>query len=58
MPGQSFLAGLLIAAFISVPLLNLLAPLFAAAMMVHLHKMIAASDPNDAAPAMAMRRAA
>ena len=56
--GTVFLAGLLIAAFISVPLLNLLAPLFAAAMMVHLHKMIAASDPELSAPAVAMRRAA
>ena len=42
--GTVFLAGLLIAAFISVPILNLLAPLFAAAMMVHLYKMIAATD--------------
>ena len=56
--GTIFLAGLLIAAFISVPLLNLLAPLFAAAMMVHLHKLITASDPEFSAPAMAMRRAA
>jgi CysZ protein len=56
--GTVFLAGLLIAAFISVPLLNLLAPLFAAAMMVHLHKMIAAGDPELSAPAIAMRRAA
>jgi CysZ protein len=37
-----FLAGLIIAAFLSVPLLNLLTPMFAAGMMVHLHKMIAA----------------
>lgn len=33
-----FLAGLVIAAFLAVPLLNLLTPLFAAAMMVHLYK--------------------
>ena len=38
--GTVFLAGLLIAAFLAVPLLNLLTPLFAAAMMVHLHKAI------------------
>ena len=56
--GTVFLAGLLIAAFISVPLLNLLTPLFAAAMMVHLHKMMAAGDPEFSAPAAALRRAA
>ncbi|TIM46200.1 MAG: sulfate transporter family protein [Mesorhizobium sp.] len=37
-----FLAGLVVAAFLAVPLLNLLTPLFAAAMMVHLHKAISA----------------
>lgn len=44
--GTVFLAGLVIAAFLAVPLLNLLTPLFAAAMMVHLHKMVSASDPE------------
>lgn len=34
-----FGAGLLIAAFLSVPFLNLLTPIFAAGLMVHLHKM-------------------
>ncbi len=53
-----FVAGLVIAAFLAVPLLNLLTPLFAAAMMVHLHKMVSASDPEFSSPAMAMRRAA
>lgn len=38
--GTVFLAGLIIAAFLAVPLLNLVTPLFAAAMMVHLHKAI------------------
>jgi len=33
-----FLAGLLIAALLAVPILNLLTPLFATAFMVHLHK--------------------
>ena len=56
--GTVFLAGLVIAAFLAVPLLNLLTPLFAAAMMVHLHKMVSESDPEFSAPAMAMRRAA
>ncbi|MEW9834863.1 sulfate transporter family protein [Mesorhizobium marinum] len=42
--GTVFLAGLVIAAFLAVPLLNLLTPLFAAAMMVHLHKAIEAAE--------------
>lgn len=42
--GTVFLAGLLIAAVLSIPLVNLLTPLFAAAMMVHLHKMISVRD--------------
>ncbi len=36
--GTVFLAGLAIAAWLAVPILNLTAPLFAAALMVHLHK--------------------
>jgi len=44
--GTVFLAGLVIAGFLAVPLLNLLTPLFAAAMMVHLHKMLSASEPE------------
>jgi CysZ protein len=39
--GTVFAAGLLIAAFLAVPVLNLLTPLFAAGMMVHLHKLVA-----------------
>ena len=46
--GTVFLAGLVVAAFLAVPLLNLLTPLFGAAMMVHLHKMIAARDVEPA----------
>jgi CysZ protein len=42
--GTVFLAGLVIAGLLAVPLLNLLTPLFAAAMMVHLHKMVAAQE--------------
>lgn len=41
-----FLAGLVIAAFLAVPVLNLLTPLFAASMMVHLHKLISRRDPS------------
>ncbi|CCV09716.1 sulfate transporter family protein [Mesorhizobium sp. STM 4661] len=44
--GTVFLAGLLIAAFLAVPLLNLVTPLFAAAMMVHLHKAISARESH------------
>jgi CysZ protein len=40
-----FLGGLIIAAFLAVPILNLLTPLFAAGMMVHLHKKLSAADP-------------
>ncbi|TPL48328.1 sulfate transporter family protein [Mesorhizobium sp. B2-4-6] len=43
--GTVFLAGLVIALFLAVPLLNLLTPLFAAAMMVHLHKAVSAREP-------------
>lgn len=42
--GTVFMAGLVVAALLSVPLVNLLTPLFAAAMMVHLHKMISARE--------------
>ena len=42
--GTVFLGGLVIAAFMAVPLLNLLSPLFACAMMVHLHKAISAGE--------------
>lgn len=42
--GTVFLAGLVIAAFMAVPLLNLLSPLFACAMMVHLYKAVARRD--------------
>ncbi|MBX3581461.1 MAG: sulfate transporter family protein [Rhizobiaceae bacterium] len=42
-----FLAGLVVAGFLAVPLLNLLTPLFAAAMMVHLHKAISAQEHRN-----------
>ena len=44
-----FVAGLIIAAFLSVPILNLLTPMFAASMMVHLFKMTARNLPVPAA---------
>ena len=37
-----FLAGLLIAMFVSIPIVNLATPLFAMAMMVHMHKRLSA----------------
>lgn len=39
-----FFAGLVIAAFLAVPLLNLLTPMFAAALMVHLHQKVAKKE--------------
>lgn len=41
-----FLGGLVIAAFLAVPFLNLLTPLFAAGMMVHLHKLVSRTDAD------------
>ncbi len=41
--GTIFAAGLLIAVFLAIPFVNLLAPLFATAFMVHLEKRISAS---------------
>ncbi len=40
-----FLGGLMIAGFMAIPLINLLTPLFAAAMMVHLHKALSGKKP-------------
>jgi CysZ protein len=42
--GTIFLAGLVIAGVLSIPIVNLLTPLFAAAMMVHLHKAVSARE--------------
>lgn len=42
--GTVFLAGLLIAGFLAIPIVNLLTPLFAAGLMVHLHKLISQRD--------------
>jgi CysZ protein len=41
--GRLFAAGLIIAAFVAVPVVNLLAPLFATAFMVHVYKRVADS---------------
>ncbi|WP_306117264.1 MULTISPECIES: sulfate transporter family protein [unclassified Roseitalea] len=42
------MAGLLIAGFMAIPIVNLMTPLFGAALMVHLHKAIAARDAASA----------
>jgi uncharacterized protein involved in cysteine biosynthesis len=41
-----FSAGLLIAAFVSIPIVNLATPLFGMAMMVHLHKKLSGRRPS------------
>ncbi|MGO8264031.1 hypothetical protein ACC763_38070, partial [Rhizobium ruizarguesonis] len=40
------LGELVIALFLAIPIVNLLTPLFAAGMMVHLHKLVSAKDPG------------
>ena len=47
---QIFLAGLLIAIFVSIPVVNLATPLFAMAMMVHLHKRLSTRRIEVIAP--------
>jgi CysZ protein len=42
--GTVFAAGLLIALFVSIPIVNLATPLFGMAMMVHLYKQLATSE--------------
>ena len=41
-----FTAGLFIAAFVSIPIVNLATPLFGMAMMVHLHKRLSGRRPS------------
>ena len=45
--GTVFLAGLFIAAFVSIPIVNLATPLFAMAFMVHMHKRLSQRRAND-----------
>jgi len=47
---QIFLAGLLIALFVSIPIVNLATPLFAMAMMVHMHKKLSTPRVGYAEP--------
>jgi uncharacterized protein involved in cysteine biosynthesis len=44
--GTVYLAGLFIAAFVSIPVVNLATPLFAMSLMVHVHKRLSAA-PNS-----------
>ncbi len=46
-----FLAGLIIACFMAVPIINLFTPIFAASLMVHLHKHISRDDKVRIIPA-------
>jgi len=41
-----FLAGMFIAAFVSIPIVNLATPLFGMALMVHMHKRLAGTRPE------------
>ena len=45
-----FLAGLIIAGFVAIPILNLCTPLFATALMTRLHKRLAGAAPIRATP--------
>ena len=54
--GQIFMAGLLIAMFVSIPIVNLATPLFAMAMMVHMHKRLSTGARDRAARTPTTRR--
>ncbi len=41
-----FAAGLIIAAFVSIPIVNFATPVFAMALMVHLHKQLSGPRPE------------
>ncbi|MET4801967.1 sulfate transporter family protein [Bradyrhizobium sp. LB11.1] len=50
-----FTAGLFIAAFVSIPIVNLATPIFGMAFMVHMHKRLSGSRPELIEPARQMR---
>lgn len=54
--GTLMLAGLIVAGILSVPVLNLITPVFATIFMVHLHKHLAAETARLALDAAAARR--
>jgi len=43
--GTVFVGGMLIAAFVSIPIVNLATPLFGMAFMVHVHKRLSVMHP-------------
>ncbi len=51
--GIVFAAGLVIAAFVSIPIVNLATPLFGMALMVHLHKQLSGPRPELIEPSRA-----
>lgn len=51
-----FMAGLLIAGFVSIPIVNLATPLFGMALMVHLHKKLSGSRTELIEPGPMQRR--
>ena len=44
---EVFMAGMLIAAFVSIPIVNLATPLFGVAFMVHMHKRLAGGPRRE-----------
>ena len=52
--GRIFIAGLVIAALLAIPIVNLLTPLFAAAMMVHLHQKLSRREGGVPQPGPAV----
>ena len=53
--GLVFTAGLVIAAFVSIPIVNLATPLFGMAFMVHMHKRLSGPRPELIEPARKTR---
>ncbi len=56
--GMVFAAGLVIAAFVSIPIVNFATPVFAMALMVHLHKQLSGPRPELIEPAPPPKRLA
>ena len=52
-----FTAGLFIAAFVSIPIVNLATPVFGMAFMVHMHKRLSGPRPELLEPATRCRSA-
>src|SRR5690349_2946216 len=53
--GTVFLAGAIVAALVMIPILNLLTPIFGAALMVHVHKRLSASRRSTIIPPSRVR---